>query len=115
MIEMEWVNRSFVFIFGAIVGSFLNVCIVRMPLEKSVVWPSSHCPNCKKPLQWYDNIPFVSYILLVGHCRNCHKTISFRYFVVEFVTDVRSLGVAFDLLARILVLQNRKLRYPQDG
>ena len=88
MMEMEWLTRIGFFIFGAIVGSFNNVCIVRMPHEKSVVWPGSHCPNCKKPIVWYDNIPFLSHILLRGRCRHCRKAISFRYFVVELTTAV---------------------------
>lgn len=78
----------FMFILGAIVGSFLNVCIVRMPHEKSVVTPRSHCVHCKKQLLWYDNIPFISYILLKGRCRFCGEKISPRYFWVELVTAV---------------------------
>lgn len=73
---------------GAIVGSFLNVCIVRMPHEKSVVKPRSHCVHCKKQLLWYDNIPFISYILLKGRCRFCGDKISPRYFLVELVTAI---------------------------
>ncbi len=76
------------FILGAIVGSFLNVCIVRMPHEKSVVKPRSHCVHCKKQLLWYDNIPFVSYILLKGRCRFCGQKISPRYFLVELIAAV---------------------------
>lgn len=78
----------FMFILGAIVGSFLNVCIVRMPHEKSVVKPRSHCVHCKKQLLWYDNIPFVSYIFLKGRCRFCGGKISPRYFLVELVTAI---------------------------
>lgn len=75
-----------VFIFGAVVGSFLNVCIYRMPLNESVVWPGSHCPNCKKRIAAYDNIPFISYILLKGRCRLCNQKISPVYFFVELLT-----------------------------
>jgi len=78
----------FMFILGAIAGSFLNVCIVRMPHEKSVVKPRSHCVHCEKQLLWYDNIPFVSYILLKGRCRFCGQKISPRYFLVELITAV---------------------------
>jgi len=78
----------FMFILGAIVGSFLNVCIVRMPHEKSVVKPRSHCVHCKKQLLWHDNIPFISYVLLKGRCRFCGQKISPRYFLVELMTAV---------------------------
>ena len=76
----------FIFILGSIIGSFLNVCIVRLPQEKSVVFPSSHCPHCQKPIAWYDNIPLVSWIILQGRCRHCKATINFRYWLVEFLT-----------------------------
>ena len=75
-----------VFIFGAILGSFLNVCIHRMPKGESVVWPRSHCPKCKKRIPGYDNIPFISFILLKGKCRICKSSISLRYPLVEFLT-----------------------------
>lgn len=74
------------FIFGSLIGSFLNVCIHRMPSGESVVWPSSHCPHCKKRIPAYDNIPFISYILLGGKCRFCQKRISLRYPFVELLT-----------------------------
>jgi leader peptidase (prepilin peptidase)/N-methyltransferase len=74
------------FIFGSIAGSFLNVCIHRMPNNESVVWPSSHCPHCKKRIPAYDNIPFISFIMLRGKCRFCKKGISLRYPLVEFLT-----------------------------
>jgi leader peptidase (prepilin peptidase)/N-methyltransferase len=98
------IEKIFVFIFGSIVGSFLNVCIHRMPLEESIVRPRSHCPNCKKLIPWYDNIPFLSYILLRGQCRFCNEKISPRYFVVEFLTALFFLifylrfGFSFDFI-----------------
>ena len=78
----------FIFILGAIVGSFLNVCIVRLPQEKSVVFPGSHCVHCQKPIAWHDNIPLVSYFLLGGKRRFCHKKFSIRYWLVELTTAV---------------------------
>ena len=78
-------------IFGALVGSFLNVCILRLPKEESIVWPGSHCPHCKHPIKFYDNIPLVSYILLKGRCRHCHSPISFQYPLVEGITALGSL------------------------
>lgn len=80
------------FILGSIMGSFLNVCIVRMPHEKSVVFPASHCVHCKQPILWHDNIPFFSYIVLGGKCRFCKKPISFRYFLVELITALTFVG-----------------------
>jgi len=82
-----------IFISGAIVGSFLNVCIVRMPHEKSIVKPRSHCVHCQETIPWYDNIPFISYLILRGRCRFCGKGISSRYFLVELITALMFLGL----------------------
>jgi len=81
------------FIFGAIVGSFLNVCIVRLPHEQSIVKPRSHCVHCKKMIPWYDNIPFISYLILLGCCRFCRKRISLRYILVELITAFAFFGL----------------------
>jgi len=78
-------------IFGALVGSFLNVCIFRLPKEESIIWPGSHCPHCKKPIRFYDNIPLISYLLLKGKCRHCKKPISFQYPLIEGITALSSL------------------------
>ena len=75
-----------VFISGSIVGSFLNVCIYRLPKGRSVIFPGSHCPNCTAPIHWYDNIPILSYIFLGGKARCCKAKISLRYFIVEALT-----------------------------
>jgi leader peptidase (prepilin peptidase)/N-methyltransferase len=74
------------FIFGSIVGSFLNVCIHRIPEGKSIVFPPSSCPHCNKSIAFYDNIPIVSYVILLGRCRNCKSPISPQYPFVEFLT-----------------------------
>jgi len=74
-----------IFLLGAIVGSFLNVCIVRIPKGGSVVHPPSHCPGCKTAIRFYDNIPLLSYIALLGRCRACGEHISPRYFIVELL------------------------------
>jgi leader peptidase (prepilin peptidase)/N-methyltransferase len=72
-----------VFVLGAIVGSFLNVCIHRIPSGQSIVFPASHCPSCDRPIAPYDNIPVISYVLLLGRCRSCKARISPRYPFVE--------------------------------
>jgi leader peptidase (prepilin peptidase)/N-methyltransferase len=76
----------FVLPFGLIIGSFLNVCIHRLPLGESPAWPGSHCPRCRAPLKWYDNIPVISYVILKGRCRACGNPISLRYPIVELLT-----------------------------
>ena len=78
-------------IFGALIGSFLNVCIFRLPKAESIVWPGSHCPHCKNPIKFYDNIPLISYILLKGRCPHCHSPISFQYPLIEGITALGSL------------------------
>ncbi len=77
-----------VFIFGLIVGSFLNVCIARIPLGRSIATPPSHCPQCSKGIRFYDNIPLLSYLLLRGRCRHCGLPISFRYPLVELMNGL---------------------------
>jgi leader peptidase (prepilin peptidase)/N-methyltransferase len=75
-------------VFGLLIGSFLNVCIHRWPRGRSVVKPRSHCVRCRKPIAWYDNIPVVSYLILGGQCRHCHRHISLRYPTVELLTGL---------------------------
>jgi leader peptidase (prepilin peptidase)/N-methyltransferase len=73
----------FAFIFGSLIGSFLNVCIYRIPRGLSVVWPSSRCPSCGNPIRAWDNIPVLSFLLLGGRCRHCKVSISWKYPLVE--------------------------------
>jgi leader peptidase (prepilin peptidase) / N-methyltransferase len=82
----EVIAYIFTFFFGAVVGSFLNVVIHRVPLEKSIVFPNSACPNCQNPIKPYDNIPIFSWLILGGKCRNCKNPISPRYPAVELLT-----------------------------
>ena len=74
------------FVFGACVGSFLNVCIWRMPLRESIVFAPSHCTKCNAHISWYDNIPLVSYLVLRGKCRKCKSHYTARYFFIELIT-----------------------------
>lgn len=78
------------FIFGALVGSFLNVCIYRMPRGESIITPGSHCPRCNAPIRFYDNFPLVNYLLLLGKCRRCKEPISLQYPLVEGMTALSS-------------------------
>ena len=69
----------FAFLFGLLIGSFLNVCIARLPKDESIVFPASHCPRCGAPIKARDNVPLLSFILLNGKCRACKEPISWKY------------------------------------
>ncbi len=90
--------------FGLIVGSFLNVCIHRLPLKESVAFPASHCPECRHPLKFYDNIPVFSFLFLGGKCRYCKAPISIRYPLVEllnallFTMAMVTFGISWSVL-----------------
>ncbi len=84
------------FALGLLLGSFLNVCIARIPRGESVVQPGSHCPHCNHPIRWFDNIPVLSWLLLRARCRDCGAKISWQYPAVELATGavVHSLGAS---------------------
>lgn len=85
---------SYAFVVGALVGSFLNVCIHRWPAEQSVIRPRSRCPSCGGAIAWYDNIPILSYLALRGRCRRCAEPISIQYPVIELATALVWLAAA---------------------
>jgi leader peptidase (prepilin peptidase)/N-methyltransferase len=79
-------------VLGLLVGSFLNVCIYRLPRHESVNWPGSHCTSCQRPLAWYENIPLFSWLVLRGRCRTCRAWVSAQYPLVELATSLAFLG-----------------------
>lgn len=84
-----------IFLFGLVIGSFLNVCILRIPAAESIVWQPSHCPKCGTAIKPYDNIPVVSWLLLAGRCRKCKTRISPMYPIVELATGLLFLACYF--------------------
>ena len=95
------------FFFGIICGSFVNVCIYRLPKNKSIVTGRSFCPKCKKKIIWYDNIPLLSFILLKSKCRFCKKPINSQYFIVELITAISFVSIYYFFgltLAALLLL-----------
>jgi prepilin signal peptidase PulO-like enzyme (type II secretory pathway) len=88
----------FAFVLGTLVGSFLNVVLWRLPRGESIVTPGSHCPSCDTPLEWYELVPVVSWVVLRGRCRTCGVHISARYPLVEL-----GVGVVFGVIAWLLV------------
>jgi len=97
LLESQLLQAVLGFLAGLLIGSFLNVCVFRLPRDLSVVRPRSFCPGCEKQIAWYDNIPVVSYLLLGGKCRHCQAKIPLRYLVVELAT-----GAAFGLCVAVL-------------
>ena len=79
---------AFAFVLGLLIGSFLNVCIARLPKDESILWPASRCPKCLAPIKFYDNVPLLSFLLLGGRCRSCGEPISWKYPAVELVTGL---------------------------
>jgi leader peptidase (prepilin peptidase)/N-methyltransferase len=82
-------------IFGSLWGSFANVCIYRLPENKNVITGRSSCPNCKNKIPWYDNIPLLSFILLMGKCRLCKKPIDLQYFIVELISAISFVSIYY--------------------
>jgi leader peptidase (prepilin peptidase)/N-methyltransferase len=107
------------FVLGACVGSFLNVCIYRLPLEKSIVWPGSHCGQCFQPIRWYDNLPLTSYWLLRGRCRACGAAFSVRYFLIELLTGLVFAGLFYlEVIENVLhlpALANERVNVIENG
>ena len=93
MIFYIWL--AFVFIIGATVGSFINVCVARLPFEKSILWPGSHCGSCFQPIRTRDNLPIIGYWLLRGRCRSCGQRFSMSYFAVELFTACAFAGLFY--------------------
>src|SRR5512136_2244272 len=91
----SWILYLLIFFMGAVVGSFLNVCIYRLPQELSIVAPRSFCPACRTPIRAYDNIPIISFLFLAGKCRKCRVKISWRYPLVEALTGGIALALYF--------------------
>src|SRR5579862_4938490 len=97
MVSPEAIVVIALVLLGAVVGSFLNVCIVRLPRGESIVRPGSRCPECQTAIRWFDNVPVVSYVILGGRCRACRARICVRYPIVELVTAAAFVvqGIAF--------------------
>jgi leader peptidase (prepilin peptidase) / N-methyltransferase len=112
-----------VFVVGILIGSFLNVCIYRIPREEDIVYTPSHCMHCKKPIPWYDLFPLVSWILLRGQCRYCKAKLSIQYPLIELINGVAyvallgifglnfQMGVLCFLFSALLVISLIDLRY----
>jgi len=106
--EMKIFIDLLVLAFGVAIGSFLNVCIYRMPRSQSIVKPASHCPACQKPILWYDNIPLFSFLVLKARCRFCKTKISWQYPIVELSTALTFLlfwnqfGLSWELVVYLI-------------
>src|ERR1700760_617882 len=88
---------------GLLLGSFLNVCISRIPAGQSVIRPRSHCPQCGAAIRWYDNVPIISWIILRGRCRVCHQSIPWRYLLVELTVGAWFLHISMFFGALLLM------------
>ena len=113
LLLLEIVPYIVIFIFGIIIGSFLNVCIYRIPLHQSIVTVSSHCMTCGRKLKWYDMIPVFSWLLLGGKCRSCKSKISLQYPVIESLNGILYVAICLvngmDLFSLIYCLMTSAL------
>ncbi|MRI58804.1 MAG: prepilin peptidase [Epsilonproteobacteria bacterium] len=91
----KWIIMGVVGLLGLVIGSFLNVLILRLPQGQSILFPSSHCPGCKEPLKWYHNIPLLSWLFLKGKCSYCKEPISAQYPVIEALTALIFVSVFY--------------------
>lgn len=108
---MDPLFAAAIFALGLAFGSFLNVCIYRLPLGKSVVAPRSACPHCGHQIPLYDNLPVLSWLVLLGKCRNCREPISVRYLVVEVLTGVLFLSCYAHFGLNLAMLKSVVLGY----
>jgi leader peptidase (prepilin peptidase) / N-methyltransferase len=92
---LDYTNLAIIFIAGLLFGSFMNVVIFRIPKSMSVIKPASQCPQCSEKLKWYENIPLISYIFLLGKCSHCKTKISMQYPLVEFFNGLLLIGIAY--------------------
>ncbi|MBI5096668.1 MAG: prepilin peptidase, partial [Nitrospirae bacterium] len=103
---MTLLTYLFIYILGAVIGSFLNVCIYRIPKQESIAAPASHCPQCNAPIRFYDNIPILSFLILRGRCRTCGTPISVQYVIVEILN-----GAGYMLLIGRFGLSTESILY----
>ncbi len=112
---MEEIWRPFLFLFGALWGSFTNVLILRIPENISVAFPPSRCPTCKTPIRWYDNVPILAFLWLQGRARCCKEKLSYQYLAVELVSALAFLLLSYLVWPEKLAVQSfldpRLLRY----
>ena len=94
----------YVIVLGLLIGSFLNVCIYRLPRHESIVIGSSHCTKCGVPIKWYDLVPVFSYLILRGKCRNCKDKISPQYPIIEFINALMYAVIYYCFKSSILTL-----------
>ena len=94
---MSWFYYITAFLYGSVIGSFLNVIILRVPEKKSIAYPASHCPACKEPLKWWMNVPILSYFLLKRKCAFCGEPVSWQYPLVEFIAALFTLLIFLKL------------------